>query len=222
MAEGFRFPEARLLLFARAPRPGESKRRLIPALGREGAARLHAAMLDHMVASLASARLAPVELWCHPDGSHPRFRHLSLVHGVTLAAQRGENLGERMTAAFETALRSARFALLCGTDCPALEAPVVAAALDRLREGDDAVLVPAEDGGYVAIGLRRPAPWLFEAMPWGESSVAQETRKRLQGARWRWSEPECLWDVDDAGALPRLRTAYPAIWNSAGVPPPRG
>jgi glycosyltransferase A (GT-A) superfamily protein (DUF2064 family) len=48
------------------------------------------------------------------------------------------------------------------------------------------------------IGLRTPAPEIFENMPWSSSEVAKRTTERLeQMGRSVCSLPE-LWDVDTA------------------------
>ena len=60
----------------------------------------------------------------------------------------------------------------------------------------DAVLIPAEDGGYVLIGLRRPCPAVFEGVAWSTGGVLAQTRDRLRDAGLRWHELPTLWDVD--------------------------
>jgi glycosyltransferase A (GT-A) superfamily protein (DUF2064 family) len=67
------------------------------------------------------------------------------------------------------------------------------------------VLGPAEDGGYVLLGLRRAAPELFAGMPWGSERVAGVTRERLVGLGWDWTELATLWDLDRPEDLARYR-----------------
>jgi glycosyltransferase A (GT-A) superfamily protein (DUF2064 family) len=74
-----------------------------------------------------------------------------------------------------------------------------------LRGGSDAVVYPAEDGGYVLIGMRRPVPALFAGMSWSTTEVMAETRRRMRYHRLAWQEPVTLWDVDVPEDLPRLR-----------------
>ena len=52
------FPDARVLIFAKAPEPGRVKTRLIPALGPQAAADLQARLLADTVDRLAAAGLA--------------------------------------------------------------------------------------------------------------------------------------------------------------------
>jgi glycosyltransferase A (GT-A) superfamily protein (DUF2064 family) len=94
--------------------------------------------------------------------------------------------------------------LLIGTDCPALTTQTLHDAAVALAPNQDAVFVPAEDGGYVLVGLHRPERCLFENMPWGGSEVMAQTRVRLRASGLRWRELAPLWDVDRPEDLPRL------------------
>ena len=124
--------------------------------------------------------------------------------GFRLREQRGEDLGERMRHAAELTLETASFLVLIGGDCPVLNAGYVARALRLLESGCDAVLGPAEDGGYVLLGLRRSDPLLFSGFPWGTSKVLEMTRERLRQAGLAWRELETLWDLDRVEDLERL------------------
>ena len=199
-----RFPDARILIFAKAPQPGRVKTRLIPRLGAEGACRFYAWLLERRVRGLADAGLARIECWCAPDAGHPLFRALEREPGVALRVQRGGDLGARMQAAAAQALQQAEFVLLIGVDCPALTATHLAQALEWMRDGADAVLGPAEDGGYVLLGLRRAAPALFAEMPWGSERVLALTRARLVRLGWGWRELDTLWDLDRPADYERL------------------
>jgi glycosyltransferase A (GT-A) superfamily protein (DUF2064 family) len=95
--------------------------------------------------------------------------------------------------------------LVIGTDCPALRPDDLRTAADVLRDGTDAVVFPAEDGGYVLIGARRAEPALFADMTWSTPQVMDETRHRLRRAKLAWQEPVTLWDVDLPEDLDRLR-----------------
>ncbi len=97
--------------------------------------------------------------------------------------------------------------LLIGTDCPALTCDHLRMAASALREGEDAVFLPAEDGGYVLVGLRRAEARLFTDMPWGSAEVMAETRRRLLQCSMHWREPVLLWDVDGPEDIARLRSS---------------
>ena len=164
----------RVLVFARAPVAGQAKTRLIPALGPEGAARLHRRLVWQALAVASEASLGEVELWCAPDCQHPFFAECALEFGCSLHAQSAGDLGERMY----TALGAALPALLLGSDAPRLGSDALRDAALALVSGNDCVLVPAVDGGYVMIGLSVPAPGLFRNISWGGPTVLAETRQR--------------------------------------------
>jgi len=193
-----------VIVFAKAP--GEAKTRLVPALGAEGAAALHRRLVMHCLRAASDSRLGPVELWCAPDTSHPFFRECERRIGAGLHAQGEGDLGARMQRAFESALAHAARAVLVGSDIPALSAQYLRDAERALAGGDDVVIGPAEDGGYVLVGLSRCDPELFRGIPWGGPKVLPETRRRIAALGWRLRELPALWDVDrpeDLGRLPQ-------------------
>jgi rSAM/selenodomain-associated transferase 1 len=196
----------RIIVFAKAPRAGEVKTRLIPALGPEGAATLHRRLIEHALAIATAVRDGTVELCCAPDASDRFFASCVAAYGIALTEQGPGDLGERMYRAMTRALAAApRGAILIGTDCPALVPAHLVGALTALDEGEDAVLAPAEDGGYVLIALRRADPTLFEDIAWGSAKVMHRTTERLDCLGWRWRRLETLWDVDRPEDLRRLR-----------------
>jgi rSAM/selenodomain-associated transferase 1 len=195
------------MVFARAPVPGEAKTRLIPALGKAGAAALHRRLVTHSLRAATDARLGPVELWCAPDAGDPFFRECGRRFGVSLRSQGQGDLGARMQGAFEVALAGASRAIVVGSDIPALSAHYLRDA-GRALAGDDVVIGPAEDGGYVLIGLARCDPELFREIPWGGPEVLAETRRRIAALSWRLSELPVLWDVDRPEDLERLPEGF--------------
>jgi uncharacterized protein len=193
-----------LTIMAKAPVAGYAKTRLIPALGADGAAQLAARLLNHTLQQARAAGFARLTLACAPDADHPGFA----MHGdVARVAQGQGDLGARMRRQFERAFeQGAERALVIGTDAPALDAALLRRAADALADCD-AVFVPAFDGGYALIGLRRlpgVLPALFEAMPWSTSAVMAATRERLEQAAWRHSELPAVHDIDEAVDLVHL------------------
>lgn len=185
-----------IAVFAKAPIAGFAKTRLIPEIGAERAAALQARLIEGAVNTALAARLGPVSLWCAPDREHELFALLASKHGVELHDQAGDDLGARMLRAFVT-LTPDRPLLLIGSDCPALKADHLVLCADALRDAD-AVFLPAEDGGYVLVGMRTPIAELFADIPWGSERVMDETRARARRANLRIAEPATLWDLDDS------------------------
>ena len=195
----------RIAVFAKAPVAGEVKTRLAPFLGVDGAAALQAGLVRHALATAIGARLGPVDLWCAPDEHHPFFERCADEFQVTLKRQEGHDLGERMRRAFEQALATEGALIVIGSDCAALEGVHLRNARDALA-GHDAVIIPAEDGGYVLIGLAAPLAGLFESVAWGSSAVMGQTRERLARAGARHVELPALWDVDRQEDYVRLQS----------------
>lgn len=189
---------AAVAILAKAPVPGLAKTRLAPAIGAKAAARAQRSFALQTLWLARQAALGPVRLWCAPDATHVFFRAVARLADVEPLPQGSGDLGDRLRQAMEHHFgQGARLPLLMvGTDCP-LMAPghlqQAAEALDR----HDAVLIPAVDGGYVLIGMRRPLPEVFEDIAWSTPQVLQQTRERLRAAGATWSELAPLWDVDE-------------------------
>jgi len=194
-------PESVLIVFARAPEPGRVKTRLVPLLGERGAARLHAQLLERTLTTALAAGFDRVDLYCASAIKGAYFREIPERFGIRLRSQGPGNLGDRMYRA----LRRHPGAVLIGSDCPALGPADLRAAARALRVGADAVLSPAEDGGYALIGLRRAARKLFDGVEWGSARVMAQTRLRLKRLRWRSKELRTVWDVDRPADVARLR-----------------
>jgi hypothetical protein len=205
-----------VIVFAKAPVPGLAKTRLAPALGSSGAAALAERMLWHALGQACDAGLGPVELCAAPDASHPSLRLAALTFGTTLAEQGDGDLGLRMHRAFERQLARHDRALLIGTDAPALDASVLRQAA-RALDTHDAVFVPALDGGYALVGLRRADARCFTGMRWSHARVMDDTRERLRAAGLRWAELAPVADIDEPADLEHL----PASWLHADAPTPR-
>jgi rSAM/selenodomain-associated transferase 1 len=219
-------PHACIIVFAKAPDPGTVKTRLIPALGAQGAATLHEKLVRHTLATVTQPNLCAVELWCAPSPSlvwpHPFFARCQNDFPVGLRQQCGDDLGARMHHALDTALQKYSYAIVIGTDCPALTASYLQEALDNLRQGKNAVLGPAQDGGYVLMGVRQSHPRLFSGVAWGTASVLNETRARLAALNWQWQELAEQWDIDRPEDLSRLEIFFaesPENGNRDQIPP---
>ena len=201
-------PTTQVIVMAKAPVPGLAKTRLIPALGAEGAARLAARLLDHALAQARAATPGDVILACAPDVTHAAFTEHARQGGVTLVPQGHGDIGARMHRQFMNAFdQGARRVILVGTDVPALDAALLRQA-DAALAAADAVFVPAADGGYALVGLRRPAPAIFEAVPWSTPAVMAATRDRLALAGLQHVELALVHDIDEPADLAQLPTGW--------------
>ena len=148
----------------------------------------------------------PLTLWCAPDATHRFFRALRRVAGTVCINQPQGDIGARMLHAcvHHFAHHSDLPLLLVGTDCPMLTPGHLQQAAQALIQ-HDVVLIPAEDGGYVLIGMRALVPQVFEGIAWSTPQVMAQTREQLRRAGVSWFELPILWDVDEAADWQRLQ-----------------
>ncbi|HEY8157200.1 MAG TPA: TIGR04282 family arsenosugar biosynthesis glycosyltransferase [Methylobacter sp.] len=201
----YKYPNAVLMVFCKAPVPGQVKTRLIPDLTAVQASELHIELSTKTLQRATLSNLCPVQLWCTPSIDHIFFSEAKAAYPLILKQQQGADLGERMHLAFCSALASYSHALLMGCDCPSMTEQDLEQALMALSQENDVVLAPAEDGGYVMIGLSQPHPELFENMPWGTERVLAQTRARINRRELRHHELNEQWDVDALEDLERYR-----------------
>ena len=185
-----------LIVFAKAPVPGQTMTRLIPEIGVTGAVNLHRTLVLHTLQTATKTRFASIQLWCAPSPNHPFFLACTRTFDVSLHTQQGSDLGERMKHAIDTALQLSKSVILIGTDCPSLTVDTLEHAADLLLQGMDTVIAPAMDGGYVMLGMTRSSPDLFHLIPWGNDNVMQITRERLNTLGWKWRELAQHRDID--------------------------
>jgi rSAM/selenodomain-associated transferase 1 len=185
----------RILIFAKAPVPGQVKTRLAPLLGFEGAAALARQMLEQTCIEAQAVPGAAVELCTSPAPSDPSWSAL-LDGNVATSAQGHGDLGERLERAAARVIAEGHKPILIGTDCPALDRRRLSAAC-RMLDDNDAFLHPTEDGGYALLALKRFSARLFSNIPWSGPEVASRTVARLQELGWRYALGDVLRDVDE-------------------------
>lgn len=201
-------PAATLQIFAKSPLPGLVKTRLAASIGAEEAAAVYRDLLVRTLGTAANARRAgivgAVELWVAPEADPGPLAAWAERLGIALHPQHGADLGARMRHALRASLDASRPALLIGTDAPDLDLAYLAEAAAALQS-HDAVVGPAEDGGYVLIGLARDAD-AFTGVAWSTPAVMAQTRSLLTTAGVTWKELAPLWDVDTADDLARWQS----------------
>ena len=182
------------------------KTRLAQSMGNEAAADLYRDLVERTLQTAAAARtmsiVSAIELWCDPNEHCAAFAGWRDRYGVTLKTQRGVDLGERMHQALSSAIATGTSAILIGTDCPELDTAYLArAALALTRH--DAVIGPAEDGGYVLVALSHDVD-MFTDVPWSTQHVMAATRARVAALGASCAELDALWDVDTPADVARF------------------
>jgi rSAM/selenodomain-associated transferase 1 len=193
----------RIVLLARTARSGAVKTRLAPVIGERAALELYRAFLEDQLSFLGAFAPAHEVEWCVDREPSADLARLAQRAHVRLTRQRDGDLGQRLTAVFD---RSDEGTSTCvvGADSPTLPRALVEAAFDSLARARGAVVVPAEDGGYVLIGTRGGEPALFRDVPWSSARVLDRTRERAREAGLELVEIGRWYDVDDREGLVRL------------------
>jgi rSAM/selenodomain-associated transferase 1 len=187
-------------VFAKPPRPGEVKTRLVPALGEVGAAALARAFFLDTWASVSALEWADAVLATTDVDAH----EWHLPEGTPVWAQGDGDLGRRMERILSRALDQYAFAIAVGTDAPGLPAALLGAARHALASAD-AVLGPSDDGGFYLIGLRRCPSDLLAELPWSVDQTFERTIERLRTYGLRTAVLPRWFDVDRPTDLSRLR-----------------
>ncbi len=192
-------------MYAKRPLPGYAKTRLGAAIGAEQAAGVYARLLYGYLLDLLHTDLgeARVELSLAAPVDVPFFREA--FPEWVVRPQIAGDLGQRMAASFAQAFaEGAGAVVLTGSDVPDLEGRLVCAAFEALSEAA-AVIGPARDGGYYAIGMRAPGAPLFDGIEWSTGRVLAQTEAlaRSQGLAMAYL-PE-LEDVDAGKEYERWR-----------------
>ncbi len=184
--------EGAIIIFAKAPVPGQVKTRLCPPLTPDEAASLHGSMVMDAVEHTRPLREFDIYLACTPSMDHPFFQTLAARHRLQLCDQVGEDLGQRMDHALTIILnRGYKHALLVGADIPNLSGHTYKQAKDMLQS-KDVVFGPTKDGGYYLVGMKIPNPELFANISWSTDRVLTQSQAQAEklGLAMSLLEPE--------------------------------
>jgi len=189
-----------LILFAKSPSPGKVKTRLEPVLDTETILALYKQLLARQISLVNRCDLAQKFFWV--DGN-PTMEMLQSFEGEILVQLDGD-IGERMGAALKSSLEHCDSVILIGCDSPGLDTTMLEEAFQVLEAGNNAVFVPAMDGGYVLVGLNLVADQLFRDVTWGSGQVMEQTREKMIALEMSWKELEPVRDIDEPGDLEHL------------------
>lgn len=216
-------PHCAQIFFARPPVPGEVKTRLAYFLGNERACNLYIKMLKSLLLSFQEKPGIPsgsnsnsIEVFVFIASSLKKIEkntsQIDIFQSCSIKAQNiylqeGNDLGVRIANAFEK-LGSKMMAkeipiLIAATDQPDYDPEMAYAISQKLKEYD-AVLGPAQDGGYYVVALR-PSVYKnkdllkrsFSGMEWSHKQVLQQQKERFaQLGIQTWISPKLLRDID--------------------------
>ena len=185
-----------ILQFAKAPKLGTVKTRMMPFLKAPQALALHRSLFFHVADTInrwCDTSTANYELWLSEEYSE--ISEYCSKKAIEYRLQCEGNLGDRMTHATKLAMQKNDAVIVVGSDCPFICSQYLDSALSLLAE-KDVVIGPAKDGGYVLIGMRQWESRIFENIPWGTGRVYQNTIERVQSLKLELGVLSSLSDID--------------------------
>jgi rSAM/selenodomain-associated transferase 1 len=200
--------EIALAVMVKQPVAGAVKTRLSPPLTPEAAAALYRCfLLDKLEQVRRLTAVAPCLAYA-PQEARPFFRELA-GSDFWLIPQEGRDLGQRLARLSRRLLEAGHpGVVIIDSDTPSLPDQFLAEAVQCLRDPrTDAVFGPAEDGGYYLVGLRRPAPRLFDGIAWSTPAVLAQSLANAEAAGLSVHLLPPWFDVDTPADLGRLREA---------------
>ncbi|MBV7408277.1 TIGR04282 family arsenosugar biosynthesis glycosyltransferase [Maritimibacter sp. DP1N21-5] len=187
----------RLVVMTKEPRPGRVKTRLAADIGALPAAYWTRQRLHDISRNLTSAHWTMM-LAVAPDSAVAA----PLLPGLPRLPQGPGDLGDRMARVFRRLPRGP--VLIIGTDIPGITRPILSDAFRALAR-HRAVIGPASDGGFWAIGLdtrRRIPANLFAKVRWSTEHALADTLVTLPSATF-------LPTLDDVDTVADLATIFP-------------
>jgi rSAM/selenodomain-associated transferase 1 len=203
-----------LLVFTRYPHPGKTKTRLIPALGEQKAAKLQKYLTEQTLVQVSALQLQfSLAVAIYFTGCDRLLMEQWLGLDREYCLQCEGDLGDRMQQAFKESFAKKKLnVVIIGIDCLDLTAEILRSAFAAL-EHFDAVLGPAEDGGYYLLGMRRLIPEVFAGIPWSSDRVFALTYQRLQDLGLSCRLLPILSDCDRPEDLVRLSRTNPEFYS---------
>ncbi|VUD56486.1 2-phospho-L-lactate guanylyltransferase [Thalassocella blandensis] len=206
--------------FAKAPVLGRVKTRLTPEYSPEQALAIHSALVEDTVKRLSPLQHAEPEggrvsyqLWY--SDADKSFDRLAREYGVSLRQQVGSDLGQRLAHCAEQNAKSGAAVILIGSDCPYLTCEQLREAMDAWRAPEvDATVIPAADGGYVMLGIKRFSRNIFQDITWGSAKVLEQTLRKCAEEKMQVSVLPALQDIDypaDFKSLCETRTEFSTL-----------
>lgn len=192
-----------LIVFIKAPQPGQCKTRLIPLLGAQKACEFYQSLVINCFEKLHPLENIRLSIYAYPDTDNELVQKLARQYPCKLNSQQGNNLGERMYHAMQNELQKNSSVVLIGTDCPVIDKHYVESAFYALespaeinQNQHNLVFGPATDGGYVLIGANSISPVVFQNIDWSTDKVLRQSLLQAKTLGYNVKQLEALWDID--------------------------
>jgi rSAM/selenodomain-associated transferase 1 len=192
----------KLVIMAKAPRPGMVKSRLAQSLRVEAVTELYRCLLDDTLALARSLSDLEVAIMCPASD----VEALTQLAGgtVEVVAQKGEGLAAGLTSVFAHFAAPGRQRVVAfNSDSPHLPASVLESAFEALT-GHDIVVGPTHDGGYYLVGAKAAHSALFDDDGMGTKSALEALLARARGLQLSVGFTDPFYDIDVESDLNQL------------------
>ena len=192
-----------VIVFAREPKDGKTKTRLLTHFSVKAVTELYACFVKDVLSLVRRVDCEQRYLFYAGSGNGIPFLRKN-SKGFTLRRQAGCDLGERMHRGFCFAWsKGATKTLIIGTDCLSITPDDMDQAFGKLHR-NDVVLGPSRDGGYYLIGLNIPESQLFERIPWSSEQVCSLTQQKAEALGQKVGLLAPKEDIDTFDVLKRV------------------
>lgn len=163
-----------LIIFVKNPKSGKVKTRLALGSSNKQALEIYLQLLNHTLNE--SKQLSNCEKYVfYSDKIESNDEWAK--NGFIQVLQKGNDLGERMKNAFQHLFsKGHQNCIIIGSDCPQINTEILDIAFNKMKD-HDAVIGPANDGGYYLLGIKNLFEQVFENKAWSSTSVFLETMK---------------------------------------------
>lgn len=181
-----------VILFVKNPVPGEVKTRLAATIGTPAAVALYHQLLDR-IQSVVTQGEWDTQIWYGND--IPEIDRWSEA-GFPRHKQQGADLGARMHHAFTEAFAAGyQRIILIGSDIPDITPALLEEGFVMLKK-QDVLWGPTHDGGFYAIGLRKPQPHVLLHLRWSHPHVLRDSIARAESSKLSYALMPTLSDID--------------------------
>jgi rSAM/selenodomain-associated transferase 1 len=195
----FSHPNRKLVIMAKAPKPGMVKTRLTESLPSPAVTALYRCLLEDTVALATSLTSVEVAVMC-PESDQDELAHL-LGNTVQIVAQKGEGLAAGLTSVFRHFTAAGHHHVIAfNSDSPHLAPSVLDGAFEILATRD-VVVGPTHDGGYYLVGAKVAHPALFESDRMGTRSALDRLLTRTKVLELSTGFTETFYDIDVSNDL---------------------
>ncbi len=182
-----------IVLFVKTPESGTAKSRIAKECGKGKARAVYLELLFFTAQILKGFHINIA----YTGNSNPGLLNKIFPNAVSFFQQRGENLGQRLSNAFNH-LFNKGYDYICGigADCPYLSPDDINDAFEYLEKKRDTVIGPTYDGGYYLIGCNKKGMPVFSASKWSTSELFKETLEIIKQNSLSCSLIRTLNDID--------------------------